>query len=151
MTVDAIVKKHGNDREQLLSILHDIQTGSPDNSLHREELKELARIMDIPISDIVGTASFYTMFSLKPRGRHIIRLCESPPCYIAGEENILAALERKLGVTLGGTTADGLFTLEATSCLGACGVAPVMMVDDEVYGHLTESKAVAIVERIAVA
>jgi len=151
MTVDAIVKKHGNDREQLLPILHDIQTGSPDNSLHRDALKELARIMDIPISDIVGTASFYTMFSLKPRGRHIIRLCESPPCYIAGEENILAALERKLGVTLGGTTADGLFTLEATSCLGACGVAPVMMVDDEVYGHLTESKAVAIVERIAVA
>jgi len=151
MTVDAIVKKHGNDREQLLSILHDIQTGSPDNSLHRDALKELARIMDIPISDIIGTASFYTMFSLKPRGRHIIRLCESPPCYIAGEENILAALERKLGVTLGGTTADGLFTLEATSCLGACGVAPVMMVDDEVYGHLTESKAVAIVERIAVA
>jgi NADH-quinone oxidoreductase subunit E len=151
MTVGEIVKKHGNDRENLLSILHDIQAGSPDNSLHRDALEELAHIMKVPISDIVGTASFYTMFSLKPRGRHIIRLCESPPCYIAGEENILAALERKLGVTLGGTTADGLFTLEATSCLGACGVAPVMMVDEEVYGHLTESKAVEIVERIAVA
>jgi len=151
MTVDTIVKKHGNDREHLLSILHDIQTESPDHSLHREVLDELSRVMDVPISDIVGTASFYTMFSLKPRGRHIIRLCESPPCYIAGEENILAALERKLGVVLGGTTADGLFTLESTSCLGACGVAPVMMVDDEVYGHLTEAKAVAIVERMAAA
>jgi NADH-quinone oxidoreductase subunit E len=151
MTVDAIVKIHGNDRENLLSILHDLQARSPDHSLHREVLDELSRVMDVPISEIVGTASFYTMFSLKPRGRHIIRLCESPPCYIAGEENILAALERKLGVVLGGTTADGLFTLEATSCLGACGVAPVMMVDDEVYGHLTEAKAVAIVERIAAA
>lgn len=151
MTVDAIVKKHGNNREHLLSILHDIQSGSPDHSLHREAIEELSCLLDVPISDIVGTASFYTMFSLKPRGRHIIRLCESPPCYIAGEENILAALERKLGVVLGGTTADGLFTLEATSCLGACGVAPVMMVDDEVYGHLTEAKAVAIVERIAAA
>ncbi len=149
MTVDAIVRKHGNDREHLLSILHDMQTGSPDNSLHRDALEELSRIMKVPLSDIVGTASFYTMFSLEPRGRHVIRLCESPPCYIAGEENILAALERKLGVAPGGTTADGLFTLETTSCLGACGVAPVMMVDDEVYGHLTEAKAVEIVERIA--
>ncbi len=151
MTVDAIVKKHGNDREHLLSILCDLQADAPDNSLHREALEELSRIMQVPISDIVGTASFYTMFSLKPRGRHIIRLCESPPCYIAGEENILTALERKLGVTLGGTTADGLFTLETTSCLGACGVAPVMMVDDEVYGHLTEAKALEIVARIAAA
>ena len=149
MTVQSIVEKHGNDREHLLSILHDIQSASPDNSLHREALGELADVMGISVSDIVGTASFYTMFSLKPRGRHIIRLCESPPCYIAGEENILAALERKLGVALGGTTADGMFTLEGTSCLGACGVAPVMMVDDEVYGHLTEDKAVAIVESLA--
>jgi NADH:ubiquinone oxidoreductase subunit E len=151
MTVNAIVKKHGKNREHLLSILHDIQESSSDHSLHREALEELSRILDVPISDIIGTATFYTMFSLKPRGRHIIRLCESPPCYIAGEENIRTALERKLGVELGGTTADGLFTLEATSCLGACGVAPVMMVDDEVYGHLTEAKAVAIVDRIAAA
>jgi len=151
MTVAEIVNRHGNDREHLLSILHDIQNGSPDHSLHREAIEELARVMGLPVADIIGTASFYTMFSLKPRGRHIIRLCESPPCYIAGEENILKALERKLGVTLGGTTPDGLFTLEATSCLGACGVAPVMMVDDEVYGHLTEAGAVAIVERIAAA
>jgi NADH-quinone oxidoreductase subunit E len=149
MTVDAIVRKHGNNRENLLPILHDIQAAAPDNSLHRDALEDLSRIMKAPLSDIVGTASFYTMFSLKPRGKHIIRLCESPPCYIAGEENILNALERALGVTLGGTTADGLFTLETTSCLGACGVAPVMMIDDEVYGHLTEARAVAIVERIA--
>ncbi len=149
MTVQEIVNKHGNDREHLLVILHDIQSASPDNSLHREAIDELARVMDISVADIVGTASFYTMFSLQPRGRHIIRLCESPPCYIAGEENILAALERRLGVKVGETTPDGAFTLETTSCLGACGVAPVMMVDDEVYGHLTEDDAVRIVETIA--
>ncbi len=149
MTVRAIVEKHGNDREHLLSILHDIQDASPDHSLHPDALAELESVMDIPLSELVGTASFYTLFSLKPRGRHVIRLCESPPCYIAGEENILAALEGKLGVTLGETTPDGLFTLEPTSCLGACGVAPVMMVDNEMYGRLTEAKAVEIVERIA--
>lgn len=151
MTIQEIVDKHGNDREHLLLILHDIQAGSPDNSLHREALDDVSRIMDIPVADIVGTASFYTMFSLRPRGRHIIRLCESPPCYIAGEENILAALEKELGISVGETTADGQFTLETTSCLGACGVAPVMMVDDEVYGHLTESEAIRIVASIAAA
>lgn len=151
MTIQETVDKHGNDREHLLLILHDIQAGSPDNSLHGAALDALSHIMDIPVSDIVGTASFYTMFSLRPRGRHIIRLCESPPCYIAGEENILAALERKLGVKVGETTPDGQFTLETTSCLGTCGVAPVMMVDDEVYGHLTESEAVRIVESLAAA
>ncbi len=149
MTVQAIVERHGNDREHLLSILHDIQAGAPDNSLHRESLEELSGVMKLPVADIIGTASFYTMFSLKPRGRHLIRLCESPPCYIAGEENILESLEEALAVKLGETTADGMFTLEATSCLGACGVAPVMMVDDEVFGHLTGRKAVEIVEHIA--
>ncbi len=149
MTIQEIVNKHGNDREHLLAILHDVQDGSPDNSLHKEAIETLSHIMDITVADIVGTASFYTMFSLQPRGRHIVRLCESPPCYIAGEENILAALEKRLGVKVGETTADGVFTLETTSCLGACGVAPVMMVDDEVYGHLTESEAVRIIETIA--
>ncbi len=149
MTVAEIIKAHGNDRENLLAILHQIQSGNDDNSLHQDQLKQLARIMDIPVADMISTASFYTMFSLKPRGRHIIRLCESPPCYIMGEENILAALEAKLEIKLGETTADRLFTLETTSCLGACGVAPVMMIDDTVYGELTEEKTVEIINSIA--
>jgi NADH-quinone oxidoreductase subunit E len=148
MTVQEIVDKYGSDREHLISILHDIQSGASDNSLHCSALQDLSRIIDVPLADIVGTASFYTMFSLTPRGRHIIRLCESPPCYIAGEENILDALEKRLGIKLGETTPDGLFTLEASSCLGACGVAPVMMVDDDMYGNLTEAKALEIIEAI---
>jgi len=73
-----IVDKYGSDREHLISILHDIQSGASDNSLHCSALQDLSRIIDVPLADIVGTASFYTMFSLTPRGRHIIRLCESP-------------------------------------------------------------------------
>ncbi|MFA6294620.1 MAG: NAD(P)H-dependent oxidoreductase subunit E, partial [Victivallales bacterium] len=75
MNVTEITGRHGNNRENLLQILHDLQDSSGDNSLHRETLEELAKIMDIPVADIVGTLSFYTMFSTKPRGRHIIRLC----------------------------------------------------------------------------
>ncbi len=151
MTVRQIVRKRGRARENLIQILHDIQDASGDNSLHREALDELAGLLELPVAEIVSTASFYTLFSLEPRGRHVIRLCESPPCYIMGEENILAALRAKLGIDLGQTTADGCFTLETTSCLGACGVAPVMMIDDEIYGNLTAAKVGAILERIAAA
>ena len=149
MTVQQIVEKRGVERENLLLILHDLQDSREDNSLCRDDLEELAKIMGLSVSDIVGTATFYTMFSLEPRGRHIIRLCESPPCYIMGEENVLKAIEEKLGVSFGETTEDKCFTLEATSCLGSCGVAPVMMIDDEIYGNLTQEKVVAILDQIA--
>jgi NADH:ubiquinone oxidoreductase subunit E len=151
MSVREIVERRGNSRVNLLQILHDIQDGSGDNSLHEEELRELARIMNLPVSEIVGTASFYSLFSLTPRGRHIIRLCESPPCYIMGEDNILEAVRRKLGIDIGETTPDKRFTLEVTSCLGTCGVAPVMMIDDTVYGNLTEEKTLRILDEVAAA
>ncbi len=146
MTVAEIVNRRGNARENLLQILHDIQDASGDNSLHKETIDELSVIMDISVSDIVGTATFYTMFSLKPRGRHLVRLCESPPCWLMGSDTILEVLVRKLGIGFGGTTKDGMFTLEPTSCLGVCGVAPAMMVDDVVYGNLTERKIEEILE-----
>lgn len=149
MTVPEIVNRRGCARENLIQILHDIQDATADSSLHADDLDELAGIMDIPVADIVSTASFYTLFSLTPRGRHIIRLCESPPCYIMGEENILAAIKDELGIDIGETTEDGAFTLETTSCLGACGVAPVMMIDDDVYGNLTEEKVTGILQGIA--
>ena len=146
MSIAEIVEKHGNDRENLLQILHDMQDGSGDHSLHHDAMVQLSRIMNLTVADIVGTASFYSMFSLRPRGRHVIRLCESPPCYIKGSENILLALEKRLGVSVGGTTGDGLFTLEMTSCLGVCGVAPAMMIDEAVYGNLTEEKVNGIID-----
>jgi len=149
MTVAEIVDSRGNSRENLLQILHDLQDASSDHSLHPAELQELSAVMDIPVADIVGTASFYTMFSFRPRGRHVIRLCESPPCWVMGEEDLRSALEARLGITVGQTTTDGQFTLETSSCLGTCGVAPVMSIDDEVYGNLTAEKVVQILERIA--
>ncbi len=145
-TIAAIVEAHGKERENLLAILTDLQARSEDNSLHRDEIETLSRIMDLPAAEIISTASFYTMFSLTPRGQHIIRVCESPPCYIQGSTNVVEAIEARLAIRMGETTPDRLFTLEYTSCLGACGVAPVMMIDDEVYGNLTTEKVMEILD-----
>lgn len=149
MKVQETVDKHGNARENLLQILHDLQDASGDNSLHQDTLQDLSQIMDIPVADIVGTATFYTMFSLAPRGKHIIRICVSPPCHIMGEENIADTIREKLNIDFGETSEDGLFTLEESSCLGACGVAPVISIDDEVYGNLTREKVERILDDIS--
>jgi len=146
--VKEIIKKHGNKRENLLHILHDIQNQSPQNYISEENIKTLSEEMRIPVADIKGTASFYSMYSFVPRGKYIIRICESPPCHILGAQTIFDAVEKKLGIKEGETTKDGLFTLEATSCLGICGVAPAMMINDEAYGNLDEKKINEILEQI---
>ncbi len=148
MTVKEIVKRYGNKRENLLQILHDLQNQSPQKYLNKKDLEILSEEMKIPLSDIVGTASFYSMFSFTPRGKYLIRICESPPCHLLGAPAIFKVIESKLGIKEGETTPDGLFTLEGTSCLGICGVAPAMMINEEAYGNLTEEKISQILDQI---
>ena len=135
-----LISKYPRSREYLLLILHELQRHNPRNYLTPEDLRLVADYLGLPLSAVHDTVTFYTMFSLRPRGKHIIRLCDSPPCHLAGSWSLLSALKRELGIEVGETTPDGLFTLELTSCLGVCGVAPAMMVDDEVYGNLTEGR-----------
>jgi len=148
MTVKEIVKKYGNNRENLLQILHDIQNQNVQNYITPENIDQLSNEMKIPVSEIKGTASFYTMFSFAPRGKYLIRVCESPPCYLLGASTIFEAIEKKLGIKDGETTEDGLFTLEGASCLGICGVAPAIMINDEAYGNLNEKKIGKILDQI---
>ena len=148
MTIKEIINKYGNKRENLLQILHDIQNQNPQNYISEENIKMLSKKMKISVSDIRGTASFYTMYSFYPRGKYIIRVCESPPCHILGAQTIFKAIETKLDIKEGETTKDGFFTLEGTSCLGVCSVAPAMMINDEVYGNLDEEKIGKILEQI---
>ncbi len=148
MTTKEIIKKHGNKKENLLQILHDIQSQNPKNYITEEDINTLSREMIISVSEIKGTASFYTMFSFTPRGKYIIRVCESPPCHILGAQTIFGAIKSKLDIKVGETTDDGLFTLEGTSCLGICGVAPAMMINDEAYGNLNEEKIDKILDKI---
>ncbi|HNU53804.1 MAG TPA: NADH-quinone oxidoreductase subunit NuoE [Candidatus Syntrophosphaera sp.] len=143
-----ICTKYTPDKDNLICILHEIQDSHPQHYISEEAVQTVAEYLDLPPNHIYGVLTFYTMYSTKPRGKNIIRLCESPPCYIKGSENILRKLRELLGVKTGETTKDGVFTLELCACLGVCGNAPVMMVNNDVYGDLTEERVEEIIARI---
>jgi len=105
------------------------------------ELQEhISREMRIPLSEISGVATFYSFFSTVPRGRHTIRVCLGTACYVRGGKKMVNHLQEKLGVDLGGTTTDGKFTFEIARCIGACGLAPAMMIDDTVHKKVNVNK-----------
>ena len=107
----------------------------------------IAKGLDIPVSDVYGVATFFALFNLEPKGKYIISVCLGTACYVKGAQLVLDELEKGLGVPAGSTTPDGLFTLNATRCLGACGLAPVIMVNDDVYGRLTPDQVAGIIEK----
>ncbi|PKN74748.1 MAG: NADH-quinone oxidoreductase subunit NuoE [Candidatus Cloacimonetes bacterium HGW-Cloacimonetes-2] len=143
-----ICSKYAPTKDNLIYILHEIQDTHPQHYISEEAVEAVSEYLKIPSNHIYGVLTFYTMYSTKPRGKNIIRLCESPPCYIKGSDNIMRKLRTELGVEEGGTTKDGLFTLELCACLGVCGNAPVMMINDDVYGDLTEEKVEEILEKV---
>lgn len=104
--------------------------------LPAEALEKIADTMRVPISQIFGVVTFYSQFRLKPRGKHIVRLCQGTACHVRGAGAVLAALEEHLNIYAGETTKDGQFTLETVACVGACSLGPVVMVDDETHGRL---------------
>ena len=99
--------------------------------------KYIAQALNVTLSEVYGVATFYSQFSLQPKGEYLISVCLGTACYVKGSQKVLDKLSEVLNVPVGGTTPDGRFTLQATRCLGACGLAPVMTVNDEVYGRLT--------------
>jgi NADH:ubiquinone oxidoreductase subunit F (NADH-binding)/NADH:ubiquinone oxidoreductase subunit E len=129
----------------LLPALHAVQ-GLCGNWLPLEALKLVSQGMDVPYPYLYGVMSFYTMFSPTPRGKYIIRMCESPPCHILGADNLLEVLKAELGIShVGETTADGLFTLEHTACLGVCEVSPAMQINEVVFGRLTPERLKSVI------
>ncbi|HNS14425.1 MAG TPA: NAD(P)H-dependent oxidoreductase subunit E [Syntrophorhabdaceae bacterium] len=141
------LKKFNPALDNILYILHDLQDNNPEHYLAKEDIRACADYLEVPYSYVHSVASFYTMFSLKPRGRYIIRLCDSPPCHLMGSQSLLDYLKKSLDVKVGETTKDKMFTLELTSCLGACGVAPAMMINEEMFGNLTPAAVDAILEK----
>lgn len=146
MTSQKIIQQYDPSPENLLSILHDLQDANQRHYLTELDLQAAAGYLRLPFSFVQGVATFYTMFSLTPRGRFIIRICESPPCHLMGSTTIAQELMKQLSIQFGETSGDELFTLEMSSCLGVCGVAPAMMVNDEVYGNLTPQRIREILE-----
>ena len=108
--------------------------------LSEDALKKISKDTSIPISRVYGAASFYTMLETKPKGKHIIRICNSPSCNVNGSLNIIKFLEEELDVVLNNTTKDGKFSIFEASCIGCCDKAPAMMLDGKPYTNLTEKK-----------
>ena len=146
MDVKEIVKKHGTTRNKLLDVLFDCQSQSEKSYLSEDILFEVSKEMNIPESQVVGVASFYSLLSTKPRGRHIIQVCNDVPCYITGSMNLVEELEGILGIKMCETTEDGEFTLEYTSCIGCCDMSPAMQIGDKIYGNLTPDKLKSVID-----
>ena len=132
--VERAVAHHGTKREELIPILSDVNREL--GYIPSEAFEELSRLMKVPTSQLFSVASFYQMLSTKPVGTHVIRFCESAPCHVVGGRQVWLAVQDALNLKDGETSADGKWTLTTVSCLGICGVGPVMMVDDDVYGNL---------------
>ena len=109
--------------------------------------KYIAKEMDIPVSDVYGVATFYAQFNLEPKGQYTISVCMGTACYVKGAGDVLERIQKRLGIEPGGTTPDGRFSLEATRCIGACGLAPVMTINEDVYGRLTPDEVDKILDK----
>lgn len=109
--------------------------------------KYISKELDVPVSDIYGVATFYSQFTLKPKGKYKIGVCMGTACYVKGSQAILNEIIKELDMKVGDTSDDGLFTLEATRCLGACGLAPIIMINDDVYGRLKPEDIKEIIDK----
>ena len=127
--IHSIIHKHKGLKKNLIAILLDIQTEHA--YLPAEALRHVAAELDIPLIDVVGLATFYRAFSLKPRGRHLVTVCLGTACHVRGGAKILSEFEKRLAVEPGETTPDNQFTLETVACLGCCAIGPVVVVDRE--------------------
>jgi len=126
----------------LIQVLHKAQ--SIFGYLPAEVQKFISFQLNVPLSEIYGVVTFYNFFRTEPIGDHVINVCTGTACHVKGANDLINVLKKELGVEVGGTTKDGMFTLSTARCFGACGLAPVMVIDEEVYGRLSPQKALNI-------
>ncbi|MBT9176433.1 MAG: NADP-reducing hydrogenase subunit HndA [Firmicutes bacterium] len=138
--LDEVMAKHKALEGALIMILHRAQLIF--GYLPEDVQRYVAKSLNIPLADVYGVTTFYSSFSLTPRGKHRIAVCMGTACYVRGAGDLLTAFEKALGVKVGQTTTDGLFTLEASRCIGACGLAPVLTVGEDVYGNIMSAERV---------
>jgi len=145
--VDAILCEKNYNPHDLISILQKVQEEY--NYLPEDVMSYVASSLGIPASRVFGVASFYSHFTLQPKGKYIIKICDGTACHVKKSTEIVQALEKHLGLSADQrTTKDMLFTIEMVACLGTCGLAPAMVINEKVYGQLTPEKAVEYVKRI---
>ncbi|MDP4183694.1 MAG: NADH-quinone oxidoreductase subunit NuoE [Bacteroidota bacterium] len=130
-----ICTKYGNEEGELINVLHNVQDKL--GYLPAEVQEVIARELNIPVARIYGVVTFYSFFSMLPKGEHPISVCMGTACYVRGSEQVLEEFKRQLKIDVGQTTPDGKFSLGSLRCVGACGLAPVVMVGEKVYGRVS--------------
>lgn len=134
-----------NPESNLIAVLHKVQQSYC--YLPKDVIDMIAIEMNIPAAHIWGVASFYHYFNLKKPGQYIIAICLGTACYVKGSNKILEAIKEHLKIDVGQVTEDGIFSIQPARCVGACGQAPVLMIDEKIYGELTTDKAIEIIEK----
>lgn len=143
---DEVVSRYPEKKSAVLPVLYMAQKEF--GHLSQEAIEYVAKLMDIPAVRLYGIVTFYTMFNMKPVGRHHLQVCRTLPCALLGSERITNYLKKKLGINLGETTPDGRFTLSEVECLASCDTAPVMQINDDYYENLSEEKIDKVIENL---
>ena len=143
--VAQVIAKYKDTDGSLIMVLHAAQEIFGYLPMELQEF--IADGMGLPVSEVSGVVSFYSFFSTEKRGKHTIRMCQGTACYVRGGKKVVDAIRNELDVEVGGTTEDGQFTFEIVRCIGACGLAPAMMVDDDVYKQVSPAKLRGILAR----
>ena len=143
---DEVVSRYPEQKSAVLPVLYMAQKEF--GHLSQEAIEYVAKLMDIPAVRLYGIVTFYTMFNMKPVGRHHLQVCRTLPCALLGSERIINYLKKKLGINLGETTPDGKFTLSEVECLASCDTAPVMQINDDYCENLSEEKIDKVFENL---
>lgn len=144
-----IIKKYpsGKERSAIMPLLYLVQEQN-DNWIPREGMDYIAELLNIPPMNVYEVANFYTMYNKEPVGKHLIQVCRTTPCWLCGSDKIIEACKDELGIDIGETTEDKLFTLVEVECLGACTVAPMCQINDDYYEKLDREKMIEIIKNL---
>ena len=144
--LEKLFKEYLPVKDNLIQMLNEVQEHYGYVPMHIQ--KELSEFLNVPMAEIYGVVTFYSRFSLEPQGKYKISVCLGTACFVKGSQKIMDRLVDRLKIKEGETTKDGLFTIEQTRCVGACGLAPVFTVNDEVYGHATVKKLDEVIDQL---
>mgnify|MGYP006293302915 CR=1 FL=1 len=144
--LDSILPDYAGRRQEIIPLLQDVQEEL--GYLPTEAMERVAEFVNVPASDVFGVATFYTQFHLSPPGEHSIQVCQGTACHVRGGKRILQAVQEELGIGAGETTDNYRFSLDRVACVGSCALAPVVVVNDTVYGRMTLKKTLQLLREI---
>lgn len=143
----SIIENYNHDKARLITILQKVQNEY--RYLPQEVLTYIATALDMPVAEVYGVATFYAHFTLEPKGKYVIKVCNGTACHVKGAMSLVEVLYKKLNLSSdNNTTDDMLFTVETVSCLGACGLAPVMVVNEKVYGQINQERTEEVIDQL---